>query len=48
MIIILLMKQDPRILKLVYVFRIEPLLREYLRGEAENEIEDFCKKCYSA
>ena len=38
----------PEFLKLVYVFRIEPLLREYLRGEEENEIEDFCKKCYSA
>lgn len=29
----------------VFSLRIEPLLREYLRGESEKEIDDFVNKC---
>lgn len=29
----------------VFNLRIEPLLREYLRGESEKEIDDFVNKC---
>lgn len=38
----------PDLLQFVWDNRIEPLLREYVRGENETKVQDFLKKCESA